>query len=61
MTATVSKMTRPAETARPKRLIGARLQEFLMLLPACLIVGIFLLLPFVLSFPMSLRAQLEKS
>ena len=54
MTATVSKMTRPAETARPKRLIGARLQEFLMLLPACLIVGIFLLLPFVLSFPMSL-------
>ena len=54
MTATVSKMTRPAETARPKRLIGARLQEFLMLLPACLLVGIFLLLPFVLSFPMSL-------
>lgn len=54
MTATVSKMTRPAETARPKRLIGARLQEFLMLLPACVIVGIFLLLPFVLSFPMSL-------
>ena len=54
MTATVSKMTRPAETARPKRLIGARLQEFLMLLPACVIVGIFLLLPFVLSFPRSL-------
>lgn len=54
MTATVSRMTRPAETARPKRLIGARLQEFLMLLPACVIVGIFLLLPFVLSFPMSL-------
>ena len=54
MTATVSRMTRPAETARPKRLIGARLQEFLMLLPACVIVGIFLLLPFLMSFPMSL-------
>lgn len=54
MTATVSTMTRPAETARPKRRIGARLQEFLMLLPACAIVAFFLLLPFVLSFPMSL-------
>ncbi|MFT3974136.1 MAG: sugar ABC transporter permease [Amaricoccus sp.] len=54
MTATVSRMTRPAETARPKRLIGARLQEFLMLLPASVIVAVFLLLPFLMSFPMSL-------
>jgi len=39
---------------RPKRLIGARMQEFLMLAPACIIVAGFLLLPFILSFPMSL-------
>lgn len=54
MTATATTLTRPAESARPKRLIGARMQEFLMLLPACVIVGLFLLMPFILSFPMSL-------
>ncbi|WP_299131666.1 carbohydrate ABC transporter permease [uncultured Amaricoccus sp.] len=54
MTATAPTLTRPAESARPKRLIGARMQEFLMLLPACVVVGLFLLLPFILSFPMSL-------
>ena len=47
-------LDRPAETARPRRLIGARWQELLMLLPACAIIAGFLLLPFILSFPMSL-------
>ncbi|RAZ70800.1 carbohydrate ABC transporter permease [Mesorhizobium atlanticum] len=54
MTATASTTSRAAAAPRAKRLIGARLQEFLMLLPACAIVAFFLLLPFVLSFPMSL-------
>jgi multiple sugar transport system permease protein len=43
--------------ARPKRLLGARAQESLMLLPACLIVAAFLLTPFVMSFPISLTNQ----
>lgn len=34
MTAPTVTLTRPAETARPRRLIGARWQELLMLLPA---------------------------
>jgi multiple sugar transport system permease protein len=50
-------MTRSAETARPKRLLNRRRQEILMLLPACLLVMAFLLLPFLTSFPISLTNE----
>ncbi len=39
---------------RPKRLIGARWQELFMLLPSIVIISLFLLLPFLLSFPISM-------
>lgn len=45
------------EIARRKRWLGPRQQEFLMLLPACLIVAVFLLLPFIMSFPISMTNQ----
>jgi multiple sugar transport system permease protein len=49
----------PPQTAatRPKRIVSARQQELLMLLPACLVIAAFLLLPFILSFPLSLTNQ----
>jgi multiple sugar transport system permease protein len=46
-----------AGIVRPKRMLGAKQQELLMLLPACIVVAVFLLLPFVLSFPISLTNQ----
>jgi len=39
---------------RPKRLIGARWQELFMLLPSLVVISLFLLLPFLLSFPISM-------
>lgn len=42
---------------RPKRWLGPRRQEYLMLAPACLLVAAFLLLPFLMSFPISLTNQ----
>ena len=42
---------------RPKRWLGPRRQEFLMLLPALVVIALFLLLPFIMSFPISLTNQ----
>jgi multiple sugar transport system permease protein len=42
---------------RPKRWLKPRQQEFLMLLPACVVVALFLLLPFLMSFPISLTNE----
>jgi multiple sugar transport system permease protein len=46
-----------ADSQRPKRLISGKQQEFFMLLPACVVVLAFLLVPFLLSFPISLTNQ----
>ena len=45
MSATSMTASRPADAGRPKQLIGARLQEWLMRLPACVIVAFFMQLP----------------
>lgn len=47
----------PTLQRRPRRWLDPRRQEFLMLAPACLLVAIFLLLPFLMSFPISLTNQ----
>ena len=48
---------RYSDVARPKRILRGRQQELLMLLPALVIVSICLLLPFLLSIPISLTNQ----
>ncbi|MDE2384848.1 MAG: sugar ABC transporter permease [Alphaproteobacteria bacterium] len=55
-TQTLSKSAH-SDTGRPKRLLPARYQELVMLLPACIIISAFLLVPFVMSFPISLTNQ----
>lgn len=45
------------DSAKPRQLLSGRRQESLMLLPACLVISAFLLLPFALSFPISLTNQ----
>ena len=56
-TQALSTQRRYGDVVRPKRLLRGRQQELLMLFPAVLIVAICLLLPFVLSIPISLTNQ----
>jgi multiple sugar transport system permease protein len=56
-TQALSTQSRYGDAARPKRLLRGRQQELLMLLPAVVVVSICLLLPFLLSIPISLTNQ----
>lgn len=57
MSIEASSAAKGAEMLRPKRWMGPRTQEYLMLLPALVVVALFLLLPFVMSFPISLTNE----